>query len=114
MAARTIEEIQPIPNFLHRYRILLGPMLQDQLLQVKEGSLVRHLLPNLYQRLPGVLGCQFSAVRALSMLYKILDLEDLFKDCRSQNFFLNCEGCAKTFGMWLGPYEVSLCEANLI
>ena len=37
MAARTIEEIETIANLLDRYRILLRPMLQDELLEEEEG-----------------------------------------------------------------------------
>ena len=46
---------------------------------------MRHFLPHLNQSFPCVLCGQFGAVRTLSMLDEVFDLEDLLEDGRSEN-----------------------------
>ena len=55
-------------------------MFENQLLEVQESPFVMDLLPDLYQSLPGVLCCKFSAIWTLSMLYKVLDFKGLLEN----------------------------------
>lgn len=80
MTPLTVEEIQPVLHLLHRDRILLCSVLQDELFEVQERPFVRNFLSDLDERLPGVLRCELRAVRALAILDEVLDLEDLFED----------------------------------
>jgi hypothetical protein len=76
-----VEEIQTIPLLIdivgipdksakwsrrEAKSLLVGIMLQDQLLQPQERPLVRNLLPDLHTSFPGVLRCQFRTCRTLS------------------------------------------------
>ena len=50
------EEIQTVLRFLDVHGILVGAVLQNQLLQVQEGTLVGDLLANLNRGSPCVVG----------------------------------------------------------
>ena len=82
VTARTIEEVETIFDLLDRDRLLLRAVLEDELLEEEERTLVRDLLPDLHERLPGVLRRELRTVRALAILHEVLDLEHLLKDCR--------------------------------
>ena len=114
MTPRAVEEVQTIPHLLDRDGVFLRAVLQDQLFQVQEGTLVRDLLSDLYKRFPCVLGREFSAVRTLPVLYKVLDLEDLFQDCRGEDFLLDCHRDAQAFGMWFCPNEMRIGQPNFV
>jgi len=75
-----IVEVQPVFYLLDRDGIFMGIVLEDQLFQKQERSLVRNLLPYLKHSLPCVLCRKFGAVGALSVLNEILHLEHLFND----------------------------------
>ena len=62
--------------------VLVSIVLQDELLEVQESPLVRHLLPDLYLRFPGILGCQSRTVWTLTILDDVLDLKHLLQDRR--------------------------------
>lgn len=91
MTPRAVEEIETISNLLDRDRIFLRSVLQNQLFEEQERPLVRHLLSNLYQSLPGVLRSQFCTVRTLAVLHEVLDLKDLLEDRSGEDFFLDRE-----------------------
>ena len=80
MTPLTVEEVQTVADLLHRDRVFLRAMLEDQLLKEQEGTLVRDLLADLDERFPSVLRCEFRAVGTLAILYKVLDLEYLLED----------------------------------
>ena len=92
VAPRAVEEVQPILHLFHRDRVLLRAVLEDELLEEQERPLVRNLLPDLHESLPGVLRGQLRAVGALAVLNKELDLKDLLQDRRGQDLLLNGEG----------------------
>lgn len=60
-------------------------MLQNELLQVKEGPLVVDLLADLHQGVPCIFRSEFRAVGALSVYNDILNLKYLLEDCRSED-----------------------------
>lgn len=88
MTPLTIVEIQPILHLLHRNRILLCSVLQDELFKVQERPFVRDFLSDLNECLPGVLRCELRAVGTLAVLDEVLDFEDLFEDRVGQDLFL--------------------------
>lgn len=75
-----VEEVESIFDLGDRDGILVGVVLEDELLEVQESTLVVDLLANLDEGAPGVLGGETSALRALGSLNDVLDLEDLLKD----------------------------------
>jgi len=89
MTSRTVEEVQSIFNFFHRYGILLSTVLQDKLLEVQESSLVRHFLSDLDNSLPGILCGQLRAIRTLTILNKVLNLKGLLEYRIRQNLVSN-------------------------
>jgi hypothetical protein len=78
MASLAVKKVQTILDLLNRDRVLLGTMLEDELLEIKKGAFVRNFLPNLDESLPCVFGCKFGTIWALRMLYKVFNLEGLF------------------------------------
>lgn len=62
-------------------------MLQDELFEEKKRPFMRHFLADLDKRFPGVLRGELGAVRALSVLDDVLDLEDLLQDRRGEHLY---------------------------
>lgn len=75
-----VEEVESVLDLSDRDGILVGVVLEDELLEVQESTLVVDLLANLNEGAPGVLGGETSALGALRSLDHVLDLEDLLKD----------------------------------
>lgn len=109
-----VEKVKTIPDFLHGDGVLLRAVLQDELFQEQESPLMRDLLANLDERLPGVLRCELRTVRALTILDQILNLKHLLEYCGGEDLLLDGEGYAETFGVRLCPDEVRLGEADLV
>lgn len=80
MLLRGVEEVETVLDFRDADRVLVGIVLQNQLLEVQERPLVVDLLANLNQRAPGVLGGEPSAFRALRTLNDVFDFEYLLQD----------------------------------
>lgn len=74
---RCEEKVQPLLSLLDVECILIGPVLEDQLLQIQEGPFMRNLLAHLHHSFPRVLCSKFRAVGALAVQNHILDLEYL-------------------------------------
>lgn len=85
MISLRIVKVQPVFHFFDRYRLLLQSILQNKLLEVQEGSFMRHFLPNLYDCLPCVFSSESSTVGALGSLNNILHLEDLLNYRRDKS-----------------------------
>ena len=64
-------------------------VLQDQLLEKQEGSLVMDALPQLHLRLPSVRRISLLTVVTLQILDQKLDLERLLEKRIDLHFFLN-------------------------
>ncbi len=60
-------------------------MLQNELFQEQERPFVGHFLSDLNKCFPGIFGSELSAIRALTVLYQIFYLEDLFQDRVGEN-----------------------------
>ena len=85
MASRAVEEVETIAHLLDGDGVLLGSVLEDKLLEEEEGPLMRDLLADLDEGLPGVLRSELGAVTTLRVLDDILHLEYLLKDCRCKH-----------------------------
>ena len=55
-------------------------MLEDELLEEKEGPLVRDFLADLDKSFPGVFRREPRAIGTLGILHNVLDLKDLLED----------------------------------
>jgi hypothetical protein len=67
----------------------LDPVFEDELFEEQESALVLDFLSNLDEGLPSVFGSKPRTIRALCVLDEEFDLEDLLKDCGSQDL-VNC------------------------
>lgn len=85
MLLRRVEEIESVLDLLDTDGILVGIVLENELLKVQESTLVVDLLSDLDECSPGVLGGETSALGALSSLNDVLDLEDLLQDGRRED-----------------------------
>jgi hypothetical protein len=74
---RTVEKIKTVFHFLDRDGVLLGIMLENELLKVEESPFMGDFLSNLYKGLPSVFGSESCAIGTLPMLNKVFDLEGL-------------------------------------
>lgn len=75
-----IKEVKSVLDFLDTDRVLVGVVLEDELLEIQERPLVVDLLADLDERTPRVLGGETSALGTLSSLNEVLDFEDLLED----------------------------------
>ena len=80
MRSTAVEKVKTVLDFLDGDGVFLRTMLDDKLLEEQEGSLVRDLLSDLNESLPGVFSSEPRAIGALPVLDKVLDLERLFED----------------------------------
>lgn len=80
-----IEEVEAVLDLLHRDGVLVGVVLEDELLEVEERPLVVDLLSHLDKRAPRVLGRQTRALRALRTLDEVLDLKNLLQNRRRED-----------------------------
>lgn len=80
MRALTIVEINTVLDLTNVGGIFVCVMLEDQLLQVQEGTLMLHFLTHLYNRLPGVLGSHTRTLVTLLVGHHILNFEYLLQD----------------------------------
>lgn len=87
MTALAVEEIEPIPDLLDGNRVLLGAVLQNQLLEEEEGPFMGHFLAHLHERLPSIFCREFGAVRTLAVLDEVLELEGLLQNRVRQNLY---------------------------
>jgi len=79
-------EIDTVGHFANGEGVGVGRVLQDELFQEEERSLVIDLLSHLRDRSPGVFGLRSRASRALIRLHDVLDDERLLQDGRSKHF----------------------------
>lgn len=82
---RRVEEVESILDLLNTDGIFVGVVLEDELLEVQESTLVVDLLSDLDECSPGVLGGETGALGALGSLDDVLDLEDLLQDGRRED-----------------------------
>lgn len=106
-------KVQAVGHLLNSLGLKMRAMLQDQLFQVQEGSLVISLLPNLYYGDPGVICETRCAIFTLLVLYGKFDDEDLLKDGRGKDFLLHSQLYLDSPGVRLCPDEVRIDELHL-
>jgi hypothetical protein len=80
-----VEEVQTVLDLLYGYRVFLNAVLEDELLEEEESPFMRHLLANLDDGFPRVLGSQSRTVRTLTALHEVFDLEGLLEHCSREH-----------------------------
>lgn len=108
----SVVEIQTVLRFLDIDRILVCAVLQNELLEVKEGTLMGNLLSKLDGRAPGVVGETLLTVRALLCSDNILNLETLLNDCTLESLLLNREFDLHTAGVRFRPDETGVDDSD--
>lgn len=91
MLASGIEEVETVLGLFDRNRVLICIVLEDDLFQIQEGTLVVYFLTYLHQRSPHVLGSQTTTGGTLGVLDHIFYLENLLQYGGSQNLGANNE-----------------------
>lgn len=114
MGSLSIIEVETIFALRDVDGILVSTVLQDELLEVQEGSLVRHLLTQLYLGLPGVLGCQPGTVWTLTILNDVLDFERLLENRRGEDLLLYRQLDPEPLGVRFCPDEAGIDEPDFI
>jgi hypothetical protein len=108
------EEINAILHGLHTDDLLVGVVLEDELLEVQEGTLMSNLLTDLSHSIPSIFGFNLATIRAL------LSSNDNFKDVRlledggCKDLTLHSQSDLDTLTMGLGPQEGCIDETNLV
>lgn len=112
MRALCIVKVKSVLLLQHRDSLAVSIVLEDQLLQVQKGALVRHFLAHLHRRLPHVLRGKTRAVGALSILHYKFHLKDLLQDSRGEYFLLYRQLHSQALAVRLRPYEVGVNQAH--
>jgi hypothetical protein len=99
-----VRRVKPVYLWLG-FDLLVSVVLQDQLLEEQEGSLVIDLLPDLHAGLPGILRGQPGTLRTLGTLYDKSKDESLLQDRSRQDFLLDDNLQLKSTRMRFGPEE---------
>lgn len=107
-------EVQPIVHLLNAQALLRCVMLNDQLLQEEEGSLVVHSLSQLSLAHPGVRSPSLLAVVALQIIHYELNHEVLLKECSIHNFLLHSELDLESPGVRFSVEESSVYQLDLL
>lgn len=94
-------------------RILMGAILQDQLLEVEERPLVWHLLPNLNDGSEGMVGETLHTVRALLCGNDVFDLECLLDDGALEGLLLDGDLDFNAARVGFGPDETGIDDSDL-
>lgn len=87
-------------------------MLENELLEVEESSLVGDLLAHLDDGAPGVVGEGFGAIRALLVGLDKLDLECLLEDGTLESLLLDCDFEFDSPRVRLGPDEAGIDDSH--
>jgi hypothetical protein len=105
-------EVKTILGFLNVNGILVSTVLEDDLLEVEEGSLVRDLLTNLNSSAPGVVGIGLLTVGALLRGDDVFHLKCLLDDGTLEGFLLDRDLHLDTAGVRFGPDETGINNAD--
>ena len=108
------EEVDTVVDFLDVDCVLVGAMLQNQLFQVQERPLMRHLLSDLYRRSPCVVGVALGAVWTLVVVLCELDLEALLHDGAFVDLRLHRDLDLYPPAVRLGPDEAGVDDSQLV
>ena len=109
------KKVNTLFNLLDSYSSGNRTMLQNQLLQIKESTPVRNMLPELHSSNPLVRisldpRTRFTHMLLLNILHRIR----LFKYCSIKNFLLNLDLNFYSPGMGLSPNKLSMHQPHFI
>ena len=98
---------------LHIYCVFMSGVFQDELFEVEESTLVRDLLPKLYDGSPSI-GCEtFCTVWTLMICNNKFNLESLLEDSALKCFLLDGDFHFDPPRMWFGPDEAGVYDSDL-
>lgn len=107
-------EVYAVVHLLNVDGVLVGAMLEDELLEVEESALVRDLLADLDDGAPGVVRVRLCAVGALVVVLDVLDLERLLHDGALGDLLLHRDLDLDAPGMRLRPDEARIDDSQLV
>lgn len=114
MGSLGVVKVQAILGLLDVDGVLVSTVLEDELLKVEEGTLMRDLLPDLDHGLPSVGGHDLGAIFALHCADDVLNLKLLLKDGGGKNLLLDGQLDLDTPGVRLSPEESCVNQTNLV
>lgn len=109
-----VEEVQTTVLWLDAQGVLVGLVLENQLLQIVECLLVLRPLAHLHQTAPEVLGLSAMAVVAHLILNCKLHDKDLLQHCAPGDLSVNCQLHLDTLRVLLRPDEASIHQLHLL
>ena len=108
------EEVDSVVHFFDVDGVLVGAVLKDQLLEIQERPLMRHLLAHLHAGPPCVVCVTLRAVRALVVVLLELDLECLLHDGALVDLRLHRDLDLYPPAVRLGPDEAGVYDSQLV
>lgn len=108
----SVIEVQTILRLFDINRIFVCSILQDELLEVQESTLMGHLLAKLDGRTPGVVGETLLTIGALLCSNNVLHLKALLNDSTLESLLLNGELDLHTTGVRFGPNEAGIDDSD--
>lgn len=113
IVALRVEEVETIALLVDVRAVLVGVVLEDELLEEQEGALVGDLLADLNASLPGVLGGETSTGGALTGLDDEGQDKGLLENGVGENLLLDRDLELDTARVRLRPDELGIDQANL-
>mmetsp|Transcript_12425 Transcript_12425/g.31512 ORF Transcript_12425/g.31512 Transcript_12425/m.31512 type:complete len:207 (-) Transcript_12425:253-873(-) len=114
MASVVEIKVQAVCFFLNSDDFLVGIVLQDQLFQVEERTLVIHLLSGLANCNPGMLCLRFLALGTHVCVDDIFDYKSLLQDSATIYLFLHCQLHFQAPAMGLCPHKASINQLHFV
>jgi hypothetical protein len=111
---RGIVKVQPILNLLDIDCVLVCPMFEDELFEVKESPLVGNLLSNLYASPPCIRSIRLRAVGTLLVRHHVFDFKCLLQYNAFRDGVLNGELDLYSSRMRLRPNETCVDNPNFV
>jgi hypothetical protein len=112
--SRREEEINTVVNFLDVDCVTMSAVLENQLLEVEESTLVGDLLANLDDGAPCVVCETLLTISALLVGLDELDFKGLLEDGALKSFLLNGDLQLDTARMGFGPDERGVDDADFV
>ena len=114
MVARGEVKVDTVGHFLDVDRLFMRALLENELFEVQEGSLMWYFLPHLHYCAPGIVCIALGAVGTLSVLLHEFDFERLLKYRALKRLLLHRNLELDSPGMWLRPNKTRVYNSALV
>ena len=114
LISRGIVKVQPILNLFNVDCVLVCPMFQDELFEVKESPLVGNLLSNLYASPPCIRSIGLRAVGTLLVRHHVFDFKCLLQHNTLRHGVLDCELDLYSSRMRFRPNKTCVDDPNFV